>query len=242
MTDNTLKTNNTQQVEPEFRPLTKEEAEMLLEEAKNWKEPEYDDYDAYNTYETSCDVGFPPALKKKPSAEEYAKQIDKTGFEKKGLYKGIVQVEDDFRRIRLIKAYRERAKELGGTQMAKFFDEMLKTAKKEWMEGEKMGMKKKNDAGVRNSAGKDKLYKFTGRDAEPGLRGMLGSNRPGHIFQRAGEVYQGLQPVGIDYRNPPFSRERGGDSQTGISEEQEMEEDRGGQRNPGIPPEDNRTV
>ena len=79
MTDNTLKTNNTQQVEPEFRPLTKEEAEMLLEEAKNWKEPEYDDYDAYNTYETSCDVGFPPALKKKPSAEEYAKQIDKTG-------------------------------------------------------------------------------------------------------------------------------------------------------------------
>ena len=143
MTDNTLKTNNTQQVEPEFRPLTKEEAEMLLEEAKNWKEPEYDDYDAYNTYETSCDVGFPPALKKKPSAEEYAKQIDKTGFEKKGLYKGIVQVEDDFRRIRLIKAYRERAKELGGTQMAKFFDEMLKTAKKEWMEGEKMGMKKK---------------------------------------------------------------------------------------------------
>ena len=48
MTDNTLKTNNTQQVEPEFRPLTKEEAEMLLEEAKNWKEPEYDDYDAYN--------------------------------------------------------------------------------------------------------------------------------------------------------------------------------------------------
>ena len=138
MTDNTLKTNNTQQVEPEFRPLTKEEAEMLLEEAKNWKEPEYDDYDAYNTYETSCDVGFPPALKKKPSAEEYAKQIDKTGFEKKGLYKGIVQVEDDFRRIRLIKAYRERAKELGGTQMAKFFDEMLKTAKKEWMEGEKM--------------------------------------------------------------------------------------------------------
>lgn len=143
MTDNTLKTNNTQQVEPELPPLTKEEEEMLLEEAKNWKEPEYDDYDAYNTYETSCDVGFPPALKKKPSAEEYAKQIDKTGFEKKGLYKGIVQVEDDFRRIRLIKAYRERAKELGGTQMAKFFDEMLKTAKKEWMEGEKMGMKKK---------------------------------------------------------------------------------------------------
>ncbi len=138
MTDNTLKTNNTQQVEPELPPLTKEEEEMLLEEAKNWKEPEYDDYDAYNTYETSCDVGFPPALKKKPSAEEYAKQIDKTGFEKKGLYKGIVQVEDDFRRIRLIKAYRERAKELGGTQMAKFFDEMLKTAKKEWMEGEKM--------------------------------------------------------------------------------------------------------
>ena len=27
MTDNTLKTNNTQQVEPEFRPLTKQEAE-----------------------------------------------------------------------------------------------------------------------------------------------------------------------------------------------------------------------
>ena len=143
MTDNTLKTNNTQQVEPELPPLTKEEEEMLLETAKNWKEPEYDDYDAYNTCEASCDVGFPPALKKKPSAEEYAKQIDKTGFEKKGLYKGIVQVEDDFRRIRLIKAYRERAKELGGTQMAKFFDEMLKTAKKEWMEGEKMGMKKK---------------------------------------------------------------------------------------------------
>ena len=154
MTDNTLKTNNTQQVEPELPPLTKEEEEMLLEEAKNWKEPEYDDYDAYNTYETSCDVGFPPALKKKPSAEEYAKQIDKTGFEKKGLYKGIVQVEDDFRRIRLIKAYRERAKELGGTQMAKFFDEMLKTAKKEWMEGEKMGMKKKTmpASGTENSS------------------------------------------------------------------------------------------
>ena len=49
MTDNTLKTNNTQQVEPELPPLTKEEEEMLLEEAKNWKEPEYDDYDAYNT-------------------------------------------------------------------------------------------------------------------------------------------------------------------------------------------------
>mgnify|MGYP000066706141 CR=1 FL=1 len=46
MTDNTLKTNNTQQVEPEFRPLTEEEAEMLLEKTKNWKEPEYDDYDA----------------------------------------------------------------------------------------------------------------------------------------------------------------------------------------------------
>ena len=44
MTDNTLKTNNTQQVEPEFRPLTEEEAEMLLEKTKNWKEPEYDDY------------------------------------------------------------------------------------------------------------------------------------------------------------------------------------------------------
>ena len=70
--------------------------------------------------------------------------------------------------------------------------------------GRKDGYEEKNDAGVRNSAGKDKLYKFTGRDAEPGLRGMLGSNRPGHIFQRAGEVYQGLQPVGIDYRNPPF--------------------------------------
>ena len=69
-----------------------------------------------------------------------------------------------------------------------------------------------------------------------------GKQQTRHIFQRAGEVYQGLQPVGIDYRNPPFSRERGGDSQTGISEEQEMEEDRGGQRNPGIPPEDNRTV
>ena len=40
MTDNTLKTNNTQQVEPELPPLTKEEEEMLLEEAKNWKEPE----------------------------------------------------------------------------------------------------------------------------------------------------------------------------------------------------------
>ncbi len=48
MTDNTLKTNNTQQVEPELPPLTKEEEEMLLETAKNWKEPEYDDYDAYN--------------------------------------------------------------------------------------------------------------------------------------------------------------------------------------------------
>ena len=108
--------------------------------------------------------------------------------------------------------------------------------------GRKDGYEEKNDAGVRNSAGKDKLYKFTGRDAEPGLRGMLGSNRPGHIFQRAGEVYQGLQPVGIDYRNPPFSRERGGDSQTEISEEQEMEEDRCGQGNPGIPTEDNRTV
>ena len=35
MTDNTLKTNNTQQVEPELPPLTKEEEEMLLEEAKS---------------------------------------------------------------------------------------------------------------------------------------------------------------------------------------------------------------
>ena len=119
---------------------------------------------------------------------------------------------------------------------------LMKCCKKRMDGGRKDGYEEKNDAGVRNSAGKDKLYKFTGRDAEPGLRGMLGSNRPGHIFQRAGEVYQGLQPVGIDYRNPPFSRERGGDSQTGISEEQEMEEDRCGQGNPGIPTEDNRTV
>ena len=48
MTDNTLKTNNTQQVEPEFRPLTKEEAEMLLEEAKNWKEPDFSPYSLHS--------------------------------------------------------------------------------------------------------------------------------------------------------------------------------------------------
>ena len=74
----------------------------------------------------------------------------------------------------------------------------------------------------------------------PGIDGMTIEEALPYLKEHQREITDRIYRGTVSYTH--LSRERGGDSQTGISEEQEMEEDRGGQRNPGIPPEDNRTV